>query len=398
MNTFIAKVSGKLHEARISNVNYELGKVKESIIHESSSYVESIISRSESIRFSQIFSSKRASKENENRREVSRLSKSSSLPAISSSVDAKKYKYKSSLQCPEEADEEERRNEDPWSPISTTKTVDESVIDKFIRVVEVKEPAVRRTDTPVSRIKAKTREDIRKKLAVGGLDSASSASTSTVSGRRLNGYKRGFQETSGGDLQICFINQIAGSDEEDDTICNRSEAKEDKYCTSSIQERTEDEYEEEVYQGTNSDWDSFPQGSKQSQDFCHDVLLKRRVALRKSLVKLQTEVKGNLEDCRLSAKRQIDRSKCRRHRSDTLGKLLSLPALEPETTCGRKFDAAFLHTLNVAKLQVIVNHYHNDFERLNDELVQLLLDKDELQIEQDGQLLDIEDLSCSFRW
>ena len=67
MNTFIAKVSGKLHEARISNVNYELGKVKESIIHESSSYVESIISRSESIRFSQIFSSKRASEENENR-------------------------------------------------------------------------------------------------------------------------------------------------------------------------------------------------------------------------------------------------------------------------------------------------------------------------------------------
>ena len=67
MNTFIAKLSGKLHEARISNVNYELGKVKESIIHESSSYVESIISRSESIRFSQIFSSKRASKENENR-------------------------------------------------------------------------------------------------------------------------------------------------------------------------------------------------------------------------------------------------------------------------------------------------------------------------------------------
>lgn len=61
MNTFIAKVSGKLHEARISNVNYELGKVKESIIHESSSYVGSIISRSESIRFSQLFSGKRAS-------------------------------------------------------------------------------------------------------------------------------------------------------------------------------------------------------------------------------------------------------------------------------------------------------------------------------------------------
>ena len=72
MNTFLAKVSGKLQEARISNVNYELGKVKESIIHESSSYVESIISRSESIRFSHIFASKRTSECNDERYLASR--------------------------------------------------------------------------------------------------------------------------------------------------------------------------------------------------------------------------------------------------------------------------------------------------------------------------------------
>lgn len=119
--------------------------------------------------------------------------------------------------------------------------------------------------------------------------------------------------------------------------------------------------------------------------------------MKKRLLKLQREVKSNLYDCRQMAKRHIDKAKHKRHLEDPLGKLLGLPTHESEATCGRKFDAAFLHTLNVAKLQIIVNHYHNDFELLNEELMQLLLAKDELQIEQDGQLLDIEDLSCSYR-
>ena len=345
------------------------------------------------------------------RPEVSRLSKSSSLPAISSSyLDTKKYKYKSSLQCPEEADEE-GKDDDLWSPVSTSKNIDESVVEKFIRVVEVKEPAVRRTGTAVSRIKAKTREDIRKKLAFGGIDSVGSALAPSTSEQKVNGYKKGFQETSGGDLQICFINQVVGnSDEEDDadgrvrSFGNRNEemqrkdSSEDKDCIS--EDNEEGNNEDDIFPGSKSHWDSFRQGCQQSPDHCHeahDTLLKRRVALRKRLVKLQKEVKGNLQDCRQIAKRQTDRSKHRRHLNDPLGKLLSLPALDPEATCGRKFDAAFLHTLNVAKLQIIVNHYHNDFERLNEELMQLLLDKDELQIEQDGQMLDIEDLSFSNR-
>jgi len=408
MNNFIAKVSGKLHEARISNVNYELGKVKESIIQESSSYVGSILSRSESIRFSQLFSGKRASEGNDKRPETSRLPKSSSLPAISSSyVDTKKYKYKSSLQCPEEGDEE-GKDDDLWSPGSSSKNIDESVVEKFIRVVEVKEPSVRRTGTAVSRIKVKTREDIRKKLAFGGTDSAGRALAPSASEQRANGYKRGFQETSGGDLQICYINQVVGnSDEEDDDgrsppLGNRNEEtqKEDSSEDNDSlgeEEEGKDDDDDDTFPGSKSEWDSFRQGCQQSPDYCNDTVSKRRVALRKRLVKLQKEVKGNLQDCRQIAKRQIDRSKHRRHLHDPLGKLLNLPALEPEATCGRKFVAAFLHTLNVAKLQIIVNHYHNDFERLNEELMRLLLDKDELQIEQDGQLLDIEDLSCSFR-
>ena len=38
MNDFLQKVQGKLQDARISDVNHELGKVKESLVTESSQY------------------------------------------------------------------------------------------------------------------------------------------------------------------------------------------------------------------------------------------------------------------------------------------------------------------------------------------------------------------------
>ena len=42
---------------------------------------------------------------------------------------------------------------------------------------------------------------------------------------------------------------------------------------------------------------------------------------------------------------------------------------------------------------MIVNDFHNKIEALNEELVKELMKKDELQIEQDGQLVDIDDLN-----
>lgn len=52
-----------------------------------------------------------------------------------------------------------------------------------------------------------------------------------------------------------------------------------------------------------------------------------------------------------------------------------------------------LSQMNTATLQVIVNDFHNKIEKLNEELVEELMHKDELQQEQDGQIIDIDDLS-----
>ncbi|XP_057207511.1 schwannomin-interacting protein 1 isoform X2 [Triplophysa rosa] len=52
-----------------------------------------------------------------------------------------------------------------------------------------------------------------------------------------------------------------------------------------------------------------------------------------------------------------------------------------------------LRDMTLGQLQVIVNDIHSQIEGLNEELVQLLLMRDELQMEQDAMLVDIEDLT-----
>jgi hypothetical protein len=52
-----------------------------------------------------------------------------------------------------------------------------------------------------------------------------------------------------------------------------------------------------------------------------------------------------------------------------------------------------LSRLNVAQLQLIQNDYLAQIETLNEELVKLLVSRDDLGMEQDAMLTDIEDLS-----
>lgn len=62
----------------------------------------------------------------------------------------------------------------------------------------------------------------------------------------------------------------------------------------------------------------------------------------------------------------------------------------------RRVSRQFLTSLDIAQLQVIVNDLQRYIELLNDELVQLLMKRDELQMSQDATLIDIEDLSLYF--
>lgn len=58
----------------------------------------------------------------------------------------------------------------------------------------------------------------------------------------------------------------------------------------------------------------------------------------------------------------------------------------------RRFTRPVLSKMSVAKLQLILSDLQSQVERLNEELVKSLLQRDELNMERDGKLVDIEDL------
>lgn len=64
--------------------------------------------------------------------------------------------------------------------------------------------------------------------------------------------------------------------------------------------------------------------------------------------------------------------------------------LSPEK---RRVSRQMLTDMNIAQLQVIVNELHTQIERLNENLVQYLMDRDDLHMSQDSMLVDIEDLT-----
>ncbi|XP_046402712.1 uncharacterized protein LOC124168478 [Ischnura elegans] len=59
----------------------------------------------------------------------------------------------------------------------------------------------------------------------------------------------------------------------------------------------------------------------------------------------------------------------------------------------RRVSRQMLTEMNVAQLQVIVNDLHTQIEVLNEDLVKLLMERDDLHMEQDSMLVDIEDLT-----
>ncbi len=60
---------------------------------------------------------------------------------------------------------------------------------------------------------------------------------------------------------------------------------------------------------------------------------------------------------------------------------------------GRKFSRHALTGMNTAQLQVILNFLLSRIEELNEKLVQYLISRDELVMEQDSLLTDVEDIT-----
>ena len=225
-----------------------------------------------------------------------------------------------------------------------SKKIDENLEDLFIKVVESKEEQKKSTRTFT------TREEIRAKLAFGGNEES---------------------KPKKDDLQICFINEVVSDEDEEEEI----------------EEEEEDSSEDCSFPKSKSHFDqlrnpnlSFPTPEEEDR---------REKQLKKKLNQLQKELQISLLDCKDIAKNILAKEKRKRIEEDPLKKLL------PNCQIEKLGQKEYLEELNIASLQVLVNHRLEDIQRLNGELVDELLKKDELTIEQESQLIDVEDLSHS---
>uniref|UniRef100_A0A673H6M1 Schwannomin-interacting protein 1-like n=2 Tax=Sinocyclocheilus rhinocerous TaxID=307959 RepID=A0A673H6M1_9TELE len=212
------------------------------------------------------------------------------------------------------------------------------------------------------------RESIRQKLALGsffddgpGIYSSCSKSGKPSLSSRLQ---------SGMNLQICFVND-SGSDKDSDADDSKTETSLDTPLSPMSKQSS-----------SYSDRDTTEDDSESLEDM--DFLSRQK--------KLQAEAKLALAMAKPMAKMQVEVEKQNRKKSPVADLLPHMPHIS-ECLMKRSLKPTDLRDMTLGQLQVIVNDLHSQIEGLNEELVQLLLMRDELHMEQDAMLVDIEDLT-----
>ncbi|XP_069831371.1 schwannomin-interacting protein 1 isoform X2 [Dendropsophus ebraccatus] len=212
------------------------------------------------------------------------------------------------------------------------------------------------------------RESIRQKLALGsffddgpGLYTSCSKSGKPSLSSRLQ---------SGMNLQICFVND-SGSDKDSDADDSKTETSLDTPLSPMSKQSS-----------SYSDRDTTEEESESFEDM--DFISRQK--------KLQAEAKMALAMVKPMAKMQVEVEKQNRKKSPVADLLPHMPHIS-ECLMKRSLKPTDLRDMTIGQLQVIVNDLHSQIESLNEELVQLLLIRDELHMEQDAMLVDIEDLT-----
>ncbi|EPQ06436.1 Schwannomin-interacting protein 1 [Myotis brandtii] len=226
------------------------------------------------------------------------------------------------------------------------------------------------TKVPIQPAQKNERESIRQKLALGsffddgpGIYTSCSKSGKPSLSSRLQ---------SGMNLQICFVND-SGSDKDSDADDSKTETSLDTPLSPMSKQSS-----------SYSDRDTTEEESESLDDM--DFLTRQK--------KLQAEAKMALAMAKPMAKMQVEVEKQNRKKSPVADLLPHMPHIS-ECLMKRSLKPADLRDMTIGQLQVIVNDLHSQIESLNEELVQLLLIRDELHTEQDAMLVDIEDLTSS---
>jgi hypothetical protein len=113
------------------------------------------------------------------------------------------------------------------------------------------------------------------------------------------------------------------------------------------------------------------------------------------LKEIQLQAREKLKLAKFEAREAVQSEGESRVLSRDLDKLIGTRRRQKPvaTTGGKKLNRRLLTEMNVAQLQVILNYLLSRIEDLNERLVEFLMERDELVMEQDSLLTDIEDIT-----
>jgi len=213
-----------------------------------------------------------------------------------------------------------------------------------------------------NRARENARENIRKKLAM----------------------EAGREKQDSCDLQICFMNEIASDDELESENVDAATTAEALLRANISQKVGQIIVPMEGRKVKQTKMTEEEEDTEEQEEVKPPT---REEAFHRQVGALQSAARQGLVDARAAAHRDLqERINSRRRTNDRLVSLLGLPQFS-------KLNRRTLSRLNVAQLQLIQNDYLAQIETLNEELVGLLVTRDELGMEQDAMLTDIEDLS-----
>lgn len=352
----LSSLQAKLEEARVSNLNYELGR----FVQDTKCYLSSTFKGPGN--------------------SLSGIPKSTSLPLFPSGYNKRvsdsknqgggivdgpitgKYKYRSSFRPPSDEDilgsviGEDIIEEEEEDQFSLTES--STVVEKFIRVIESSSnskfenlpttAATKSSNNSEFAASNTNREDIRRKLAFNKPEPTS--------------FEAKAKSNKKNDLEVCYINEIVDTEEESNTSGLPDHRGFEPRPTGALTR-------------SQSECVSFVHQKNSFQNQADETASSANVAYK-------------LSKCKQDAHRKMIVEKRNRtfHEVNTFNQLIG-------KSIEGKLNADLLSQMNTATIQVIVNDFHNKIENLNEELVNELMKKDELQIEQDGQLVDIDDLT-----
>ncbi|XP_068809938.1 schwannomin-interacting protein 1 [Struthio camelus] len=246
--------------------------------------------------------------------------------------------------------------------------MDWAALERHLAGLQCREQEARGRRAGYASAQKNERESIRQKLALGsffddgpGIYTSCSKSGKPSLSSRLQ---------SGMNLQICFVND-SGSDKDSDADDSKTETSLDTPLSPMSKQSS-----------SYSDRDTTEEESESLDDM--DFLTRQK--------KLQAEAKMALAMAKPMAKMQVEVEKQNRKKSPVADLLPHMPHIS-ECLMKRSLKPTDLRDMTIGQLQVIVNDLHSQIESLNEELVQLLLIRDELHTEQDAMLVDIEDLT-----